>query len=101
MLWSFEKYTTLTPSRKNLALLLRMSIICLMRGMSLMSIGAIYLLSLVCLLMRIMASFLRYTGNLHLKKTLYMSCFIANSSSCTTTELSIHLPSYLTAIKSK
>ena len=65
------------------------------------TIGAIYLLSLVFLLMRIMASFLCYTGNLNLKKTLYMSCFIANSSSCTTTELSIPLPSYLTAIKSK
>ena len=53
-----------------------MSIISLMRGMSLIGIGAIYLLSLVCLLMRIVASFLRYTGILNLKKTLYISCLL-------------------------
>ena len=46
------------------------------------------------LLMRIIASFLRYTGYLNFK-----SRFIANSSSCTTTELSIILTSCLTAIK--
>ena len=35
--------------------------ICFMRGLSLKGIGAIWLLSLVCLLMRIIVSFLRYT----------------------------------------
>ena len=34
-----------------------------------------------------------------LQKRLYKSCFIANSSSCTTTELSILLTSCLAAIK--
>ena len=34
-----------------------------------------------------------------LHKRPYMSCFIANSSSCSTTELSISLTSCLTAIK--
>ena len=47
-----------------------MSIISLMRGMSLTDIDAIWLLSLVFLLMRIIANFLRYTGYLYSKKTL-------------------------------
>ena len=42
-----------------------MSIICLIRGLSLIGIGAIWLLSLVCLLMRITASFLRNTDYLN------------------------------------
>ena len=61
-LWSYVKYTTLTPESKNLALLRHMNIICLMRSLSLIDIGAIWLLSLVYLLMRIIASFLRYPG---------------------------------------
>ena len=47
-----------------------------------------------------MASFLRYTGYLpKLHKRPYKSCYIANSSACTTTELSILLTSCPTAIK--
>ena len=54
-------------------------------------IDAIRQLSLGCLLMRTIASFLRYTG--------YKSRLIANSSACTSAELSILLTSCLTAIK--
>ena len=56
-------------------------------------------LSLGCLLMRTIAIFLRYTGYLNVIKGPYKSRFIANSSACTTTELSILLTSCLTAIK--
>ena len=45
-----------------------------------------------CLFMRTIASFLRYTGYLNFINS-------PNSSSCTTTELSILLTSCLTAIK--
>ena len=54
--------------------------------MSLIEIDAIWLLSLVYLLIRIIASFIS---------------FIANSSSCTNTELSMILSSCLTVIKTK
>ena len=52
----------------NLALPIQMNIIRLTRGMSLIGIGLIWLLSLVCLLMRIIASFLCYTGYLNFIK---------------------------------
>ena len=42
-----------------------MSIACLMRRLSLKDIGAIWQLSLGCLLMRIIANSLRYTGYLN------------------------------------
>ena len=45
-----------------------MIIICLMKGLSLIDIGVIWLLSLVCLLMRIMTRFLHYTGHLNFIK---------------------------------
>ena len=45
-----------------------MSIICLVRGMSLIGVNTIGLLSLVCLLMGIIASFQRYTGYLNFIK---------------------------------
>ena len=49
MVWSFETCTTMTPLSNNLALLKPMRIICLMKGMSLIDIDAIWLLSLcVC-----------------------------------------------------
>ena len=50
--------------------------------------------------MRIIASFLRYTGHHTFHIRHYKSSFIANSSSrsCTTTELSLRLTSCLTAI---
>ena len=48
-----------------------------------------------CLLIRTIASFLRYTGYLNFIN----DPFIANSSACKTTELSILLTSCLTAIK--
>ena len=62
MSWSFEKCTSLTSSSKTLALLRPMSIICLKRSLSLIDIDALWQLSLVYLLMRIIASFLRSTG---------------------------------------
>ena len=65
MLWSFEKETILTPKSKNLALQKHMSITGLMRRLSSIGIVAIWQLSLVCLLMRTIASFLRYTGYLN------------------------------------
>ena len=71
-----------------------MSITGLMRRLSLIGIDAIWQLNLGCLLMRTIASFLRYTGYLP-----YKSRFIANSSACTITELSNLLTSCLTAIK--
>ena len=46
----------------------------------------------------VIASFLRYTGYINLKR-LYKSRFIADSSSFTTTELSILLTSHLIVIK--
>ena len=77
-----------------------MSITGLMRRLSLISIDVIWQLSLGCLLMRTIASFLRYTGYLNFtSKRPYKSRLIANSSACTTTELSILLTSCLTAIK--
>ena len=77
-----------------------MSITGLMRRLSLIGIDAILQLSLGCLMMRTITSFLRYTAYLNFHKRPYKSRFIANSSACTTTELSILLTSCLTAIKS-
>ena len=65
MLWSFEKDIILTPLSKNLALRKHMSITGMMRSLSLINIDAIWQLSLGCLLMRTIASFLRYTGYLN------------------------------------
>ena len=65
MLWSFEKGIILTPYSKNLALQKHMSITGLMRRLSLIGNDAIWQLSLGCLLMRTIASFLRYTGYLN------------------------------------
>ena len=75
-----------------------MSITGLMRRLLLIGIDAIWQLSLGCLLMRTIASFLLYWLPKLLKRP-YKSRFIANSSACTTTELSIILTSCLTAIK--
>ena len=61
----------LRKGKKNsdLALLRPMSIIQLMKTLSLIDIDVIWLLSLVYLLMRIIASFLCYTGYQNLIKT--------------------------------
>ena len=75
-----------------------MSITGLMRRLTLIGIDVIWQLSLGCLLMRTIGSFLRYPGYLNFIKS-YKSRFIANSSACTTTELSILLTSCLAAIK--
>ena len=72
-----------------------MSIICSMRGLSLIDIDPIWLISLVYLLM----SFLRSYWLPKLHEGPYKSRLIANSSSFTNTELSIILTSCLTAIK--
>ena len=71
----------------------------MMRRLSLIGIGAIWQLSLGCLFMRTIASFLRYTGYLNFINGSINRVFIANSSACTTTELSILLTSCLSAIK--
>ena len=85
-----------------------MSITGLMRRLSLIDINAILQHSLGCLLMRTIAGFLHYTGYLNfikfinspkLHKQPYKSRFIANSSSCATTELTFLLTSCLIAIK--
>ena len=55
-------------------------------------------LSLGCLSMRTIASFLRYNGYLNITNGPISRVF-ANSSTCTTTEMSILLTSCLTAIK--
>ena len=62
---SFEIGTILTPLSKNLALQKDMSITGGTRRLSLIGIDAIWQLSLGCLLMRIIASFLSYTGYLN------------------------------------
>ena len=72
---------------------------CLIRGMSLIGIDHIWLQTLVCLLMRIIASFLCYTGFLNFIKRSYSIRFIANFSSCITTELSVSLTFCLIVIK--
>ena len=67
----------------------------LMRRLSLIGIVTIWRISLVCLLMRIIANFLRYTGNLNFINDPVKvsngakSRLIANSSSGSTTKLSI------------
>ena len=76
-----------------------MSVTGLMRRLSLIGVDAIWQLSSGCLLMRIIASFLRYNGYLKFINGPISQGFIANSSACTTTELSILLTSCLTAIK--
>ena len=76
-----------------------MSITGLMRRLSLIDIDAIWQLCLGCLLMRTIATFQRYTDYLNFINGPYKSRFIGNSSSCTTTELSILLTSCLTVIK--
>ena len=75
-----------------------MSITGLIRRLSLIGIDAIWQLSLGWLLMRTIASFLSCTGYLNFING-PITRFIANSSACTNTELSILLTSCLTAIK--
>ena len=98
MLWSFEKGTILTPLSKNLALQNHMSITGLRRRLSSIGIDAIWQLSLGCLLMRTISSFLRYIGYLNFINDPISCVFIANLSLHTITELSILLTSCLTAI---
>ena len=76
-----------------------MSITRLMRSMSLIDIAVIWLLNLVYLLMRIIASFLRYTGYPNFIKDPISHVFFASFSSRTSTEFSIILTTCLTAIK--
>ena len=76
-----------------------MSITGLMRRQWLIGIDAIWQLSLGRLLMRTIASFQRYIGYLNFIKRPHKSRFIAYSSACTTTEVSILLTSCPTAIK--
>ena len=62
MLWPFEKRYYINTQKKNLALQIHMSLTGLMRRLLLIGIDAIWQLSLECLLMRTIASFLRYIG---------------------------------------
>ena len=88
ILLPFEKDTILTPLSMNLALQKHMSITGLMRRLSLIGIDAIWQLSLCCLLMRTIASFLRYTGYLN---------FINDPINCVLLPILVHvqLPSCL------
>ena len=77
-----------------------MSITGLMRRLLSTGIDAIWQLSLGCLLMRTIASFLRYTGYLNfINGPISRVLLLILVSACTTTELSILLTSCLTAIK--
>ena len=76
-----------------------MNITGLMRRLSLIGIDAIWQLSMGCLLMRTIASFLRYTGYLNFINGHISRILLLISCACTTTELSILLTSCLTAIK--
>ena len=76
-----------------------MSITGLMRRLSLIGIDAIWQLSLGCLLMRTIASFLCYTGYLNFTNGPISRVLLLISSACTTTELSILLTFCLTEIK--
>ena len=62
-------------------------------------VGSIKYESLSCLLMRTIASFLRYTGYLNFINGPISRVLLLTNSACTTTELSILLTSCLTAIK--
>ena len=73
-----------------------MSITGLMRRLSLIGIDAIWQLSLGCLLMRTIVSFLRYTGYINF---INGPISLAYSNLYNTTELSILLTSCLTVIK--
>ena len=64
-----------------------------------MTISVIQPPSLLYVLLKAKTSFLRYIGYLNIHKRSYKARFIANSSACTTTELSKLLTSCLTAIK--
>ena len=71
-----------------------------MRRLSLIGIDAIWQLSLGCLWMRTIASFLRYTGYLNfINGPIDRVLLLILVSACTTTELSILLTSCLTAIE--
>ena len=87
MLWLFEKDTVLTLLNKNLALQKHMSITGLMRRLSLIGMNTILQLSLGCLLMRTIASFLRYTGYLnfingHINRVLFLILVHVQLLSC-------------------
>ena len=62
-------------------------------------INVIWLLSLVYLLMRIIASFLRYTGYQNFLKDPISHVSLLTLSLCTTTDMSMILTSCLTVIK--
>ena len=70
-----------------------------MRRLLLIGIDVIWQLSLGCLLMRTIASFLRYTGYPDSINGPISRVLLLNSSACTITELSILLTYCLTAIK--
>ena len=76
-----------------------MSITGLMRRLSLIDIDAIWQLSLGCFFDEDHSKLPTLYWLTKLHKRPYKSGFIANSSACTTTELSILLTSCITAIK--
>ena len=65
MLWSFEKRYFIYTFKQELGTEKHMSITSLERCLSLIGIDAIWQLSFSCLLIRTIASFLRYTGYLN------------------------------------
>ena len=99
MLWSFEKGTILTPQKQELSAAKHMSIADSMRRLSLIGIDVIWQLSLGVFIDEDHSKLPTLYGLPKLHKRSYKSRSIANSSSCTTTELSILLTSCLIAIK--
>ena len=86
MLLLFDRCAAMTSWSENFAALEPVSVVCWIGGPSLVGVGVVWQLSLVCLLTRIMISFLCYYGYLNLIQ-IYKSRFITNSSSCAATEL--------------
>ena len=84
---------------KDLALLIHTSIICLITGLSLTGIGAIWLLKFEVFVDEDHSKLPTRCWLPILHKIPFKSRFIANCSSCSTSELSIILTSCLTEIK--
>ena len=100
MLWSFEKDTILTPLSKNLALQKHISITGRLDETSIVDRHRCHMAAKFGLFVdedQSKLPTLYWLPKLHNRP--YKLRFIANSSACTTTELSILLASCLTAIK--
>ena len=75
MLWSSKMYY-INTLKQDIGMLKLMSIMCLIRGLTMIGTSVILLLSLVCMLVRIIANFL---PNLH-RRPLLVTCIVYSSS---------------------